>query len=101
MYQIAFSVTDYRYRPNAANATLPMGVYVNSKAFDQTQTLLELNERALRILENYFQIAYALPKLDQIVIDVYGKSRKEFNNFLVPNTVDPLLILIQAGAVGD
>lgn len=68
-YLIAFAVTNFRYRSNAANASLPMGVYVTPNAFNQTQFLLDQSEKSVKILEKYLQIPFALPKLDQIVTE--------------------------------
>lgn len=61
-------MNNYRYRANAANASLPMGVYVSADEYNRTRFLLELNEKSVKILENYLQISFALPKLDQLVV---------------------------------
>lgn len=43
-----------------------MRVLATPKAYNRTTFLLNEGEKAIQILEDYLQVPYALPKLDQI-----------------------------------
>lgn len=66
-YLIAFAVTNFRYRANAADSSFPMRVFATPNAYNETEFLLGESEKAVKVLENYLQLPYALPKLDQII----------------------------------
>lgn len=68
-YLIAFAVTDFRFRANEANSSLPMRVFATPNAYNRTGFLLSEGEKAVKALENYLQVPYALPKLDQIALN--------------------------------
>lgn len=65
-YLIAFAVTDFRYRANDANSTLPMRVFATPSNYAKTEFPLVEGEKAIKALENYLQVPYVLAKMDQI-----------------------------------
>lgn len=66
---VAFAVTDFRYRTNAANSTLPMRALATQSDYNKTIFPLVEGEKLFKALENYLQVPYVLPKLDQIFFD--------------------------------
>lgn len=68
MHTIAFAVTDFKYRNNAEDSKLPMRVLATSTNYEKTAFPLAEGEKLMKALENYLQVPYALPKIDQIFI---------------------------------
>lgn len=70
-YLIAFIVSDYGFREFRANSSYPttQRVFAN-KDFVEQQTLYPLVEGVtiLKALENYVQVPFALPKMDQVAM---------------------------------
>lgn len=64
---IAFAVTDFLHRSNAANASLPMTIYVTPSGINRTRVLLEETEKAVKAFEKYFEVLFPLPKFDIMV----------------------------------
>lgn len=44
-----------------------MRIFATPTAYNETEFLLGESEKAVKVLENYLQLPYALPKLDQII----------------------------------
>lgn len=77
-YLIAFAVTDFRYRANAENSTIPMRVYATPDHYDKTKYALDQGEKALNALANYLEVPYHLPKMDMVFISKFpaGETNK-------------------------
>lgn len=65
-YLIAFAVTDFRYRANAVNSTLPIRVLATASIYNETKLPLVESEKAVKVLEKTLQVPFMLPKLDLI-----------------------------------
>lgn len=64
-YMIAFAVTDFEYRKDSKS---PMPAIATSNNCDKISSLLVESEKMIKALENYLQVPYMLPKMDQICI---------------------------------
>lgn len=69
-YLVAFIVSDYNKRTFEATADFPTThrVFANDKVINHTSYALVEAITILKALENYLQVSFALPKLDQAVI---------------------------------
>lgn len=71
-YLVAFAITDFRFRENAANSELPMRVYATPEDYELTRFPLLEGEKVMRALTNYLQVPYPLAKMDQIFLPSYA-----------------------------
>lgn len=69
-YLVAFIISDYEKRTFEATADFPTThrVFANDKVINHTSYALVEAITILRALENYLQVSFPLPKIDQAVI---------------------------------
>lgn len=72
-YLIAFFVSDYEYTEKVAsdNNPYPQRVFTTKNKLHQTQYALNEGVNVLNAIENYLQVPYSLPKIDQTVVPNY------------------------------
>lgn len=91
-YLIAFIISDYEQRTFEATAEFPTThrVFANDRVINHTSYALVEGITILKALENYLQVSFALPKLDQAAIPdskVGGEFKRRndfFHNFPFP-----------------
>lgn len=71
-YLLAFTVSDFKNITN--NDELEFSVYASSKEFNNMEFALDVGREAIKALEEYTGLPYALDKMDFIAIDdfLYG-----------------------------
>lgn len=69
-YLVAFIVSDYANKKYNATADFPTThrVFASDKVINQTSYAFVEAITILKALENYLQVSFALPKLDQVVV---------------------------------
>lgn len=78
-YLIAFAVTDFPFRANAANSIVPMRAYAAPDRYERTQYALNEGEKAICVLSDYLQMPYTLPKLDMFFVSGIAGGNVELN----------------------
>lgn len=77
-YNIAYAVTDFRFRENAAHSELPMRVFAAPEDYERTNFPLVEGEKLMKALTNYLQVPYPLPKMDQMFLPNWGGGEDYF-----------------------
>ncbi|XP_022293298.2 aminopeptidase N-like [Crassostrea virginica] len=75
-YLLAFAVCDFKYLSNATE-NWTMNTYASKEEYLETAFALEVGVDMLRGFEEYFEIPFVLPKLDQIAIPDFGAGAME------------------------
>lgn len=74
-YLIAFVISDFAHIANAK--ARPFRVYARPNASNMTAYALNVGEQVLTEFENYFQVKYTYPKMDQIAIPDFAIGAME------------------------
>lgn len=74
-HKVAFSVSNFDFISNN-NEDLPMKIYAppNAIAAGQANISLELGEKMLQTIEQFFEIPFVLPKSDMIAVDIFDEN---------------------------
>lgn len=75
-YLLAFAVCDFKYL-SSVTQNWTMNTYASKEEYNKTAFALEVGVDILRGFENYFEIPFVLPKLDQIAIPDFGAGAME------------------------
>ncbi len=67
-YLVAFHVSDFPHVTSTPPRSIPQRMFARPTAIHDTHTALEAGELLLDALSDYVEIAFTLPKLDQIAV---------------------------------
>ncbi|XP_037385949.1 endoplasmic reticulum aminopeptidase 2 isoform X1 [Talpa occidentalis] len=76
-YLVAYIVCDFNSVSGTSSSGVKVSIYASPDKWDQTHYALEASLKLLDFYENYFDINYALPKLDLIAIPDFGSGAME------------------------
>lgn len=79
-YLIAFAITDFRFKENAANSELRMRVFATPENYARLSYPLVEGEKVMKALTNYLKVPFPLPKLDQFFLTNFGGGEHFFKN---------------------
>ncbi|KAF8765157.1 Glutamyl aminopeptidase like protein [Argiope bruennichi] len=76
-YLACFIICDFKYKETTTSSGKPFRVYSAPDLVNTTDYALEVGSRVLDYFEEYFKIAYPLPKMDMIAIPDFSSGAME------------------------
>lgn len=68
-YLVAFVVSDFQYTTNTNDSTaFQFRVFSRPGKLKSTRLALETGQKVLKAFENYLQVNYTFPKMDQVAL---------------------------------
>lgn len=69
-YILAYTISDFEYASNedSGSDSIPLRTYARYNAMHGANYSVEVGEKILRAFNNYFDVQFALPKMDQVAV---------------------------------